>query len=92
VGSILAPLGSMSFDFIFRGDPEAVKRHKIVHFFLMRCIGGDICAYDDLEISDCRWFPMAEAATLLRFNDERGILLKAGSIFAGHGIDKTPPG
>ncbi len=83
LGSIIAPLGSMTFDFTFRDGPDSESRHKIVHFFLMECIGGDISSFDEVEISECRWFPVEEAASLLRFPDEREILLKAEAIFRG---------
>lgn len=82
-GLILAPIGNMSFDFTFWDGPVSESRHKIVHYFLMECTGGDITCYDEVEISDCRWFPMEKAASLLRFPDEREILLKAEALFNG---------
>jgi len=87
-GRIIAPLGSMDFDFVFIDGPDSEKRHKIVHFFLMENTGGDIKAYDRVEISDCRWFPIQEAAELLRFEDERDIVYRAESLFLRHEGDK----
>jgi len=74
-GSILAELGTISFDFNFKDGDSLRRSHKIVHFFLMEHLGGDISGYDRGEVEDCRWFSLEEAMELLSFDDEKGLIM-----------------
>jgi len=73
-GSIVSELGSISFDFNFKSGNDRSRRHKVVHFFLMDYIGGDITGFDRHEVKECRWFPIEDALTRLSFDDEKGLL------------------
>jgi len=72
--SILTELGTLSFDFSFKEGNSLSRRHKIVHYYLMERLSGDVSDYDRVEVDDCQWFPLAEALTLLTFDDERGLI------------------
>ena len=69
---ILAPVGAI--DYFFTQDGERI--HKTVHFFLMEPTGGDLTARDH-EFEDVRFFPIAEALTLLTFPTERQLVEQA---------------
>lgn len=77
-GKILKNIGHIEYFFTFRDEHgEGLKRFfKIVYFFLMEYTGGDVADHDD-EVVDCRWFQMEEAASVLKYKDEKEILGKA---------------
>jgi ADP-ribose pyrophosphatase YjhB (NUDIX family) len=61
--------------------PARTRVHKIVHFFLMRSLGGDVRDHDQ-EISEVGLFPLLEAPELLAYRGERGIVEQAiGRLF-----------
>lgn len=55
---------------------ERVRYHKFVHFFLMWYESGDVADHDN-EVSECRWFPAADAVRALAFRSEQGVVEKA---------------
>ena len=69
---ILAPIGAI--DYFFTQDGERI--HKTVHFFLMEPTGGSLEQHDH-EFDDVRFFPVAEALTLLTFPTERQLVEQA---------------
>jgi 8-oxo-dGTP pyrophosphatase MutT (NUDIX family) len=69
---IVAPVGAI--DYFFTQDGERV--HKTVHFFLMEPTGGDLESHDH-EFEDVKFFPVAEALTLLTFPTERQLVEQA---------------
>jgi len=79
--AILTGLGSISFDFHFKEGNSLSRRHKVVHYYLMERIGGDIGLYDRLEVDDCQWFALENAINLLTFQDEKGLVREAEKLF-----------
>ncbi|MGH2661509.1 MAG: NUDIX hydrolase [Actinomycetota bacterium] len=72
-GTIRAPLGEISYWFVWEGT----RIRKTVHFFLMEDRGeepGD----RDREMEEVRWFPLEEVADIAGFKSEKEILRKAG--------------
>ncbi len=61
---------------------EQVRVHKRVVFYLFRYVSGSTDDHDH-EVDDARWFPVAEAATLLSFDNEREALRKAVEMIGG---------
>jgi 8-oxo-dGTP pyrophosphatase MutT (NUDIX family) len=55
---------------------EDVKIRKTVHFFLMRCTGGDVDDRDD-EMEEIRWFPLERALKRAAYRGERDVLKRA---------------
>lgn len=74
-GAITAPLGTVSYWFVWEGT----RINKTVHFFLMELTGGD-AAFRDMEMEDVDWFPLATAAQSIAFNSEREIIQKAAAL------------
>lgn len=63
----------------YGGDSQGqrVRIHKYVHFYLLRCLGGDLADHD-YEVNEARWFEIGQAAERLAFASDKTIVLKAG--------------
>ena len=69
---ITAPLDSISYTFVRDG----VRISKTVHYFLMEPTGGDLSEHDH-EFEEVRWVTFSQAASLLTFESERGLVALA---------------
>ncbi|MEA2650830.1 MAG: hypothetical protein QOI85_551 [Chloroflexota bacterium] len=69
---IEAPIGSIRYFFV-RGS---TRFNKVVHFFVMRPIGGALELHDR-EFDEVRWAPVGEALALLTHATERSMVEKA---------------
>ncbi len=65
-------LGSIQYYFVARGT----RFHKIVHFFLMHAIGGDLADHDQ-EYDLVEWFDIDDAALRLSYPNEAEIVQRA---------------
>jgi 8-oxo-dGTP pyrophosphatase MutT (NUDIX family) len=74
---IEAPLGAISYFYVWEGTRIA----KVVHFFLMRTVGGDVRDHDH-EMEDVRWFPLKEAAETATYPSERDVIERAAELLA----------
>ncbi|MEX0991280.1 MAG: NUDIX hydrolase [Actinomycetota bacterium] len=72
VGEIREDLGTLSY--FYRWD--GVRISKVVHFYLMRFVGGDVSEHDE-EMEEVRWVPLADAPTLASYPSERDLLVRA---------------
>ncbi len=62
----------------YRKDvPELV--HKIVDFYLLRMVGGDLCD-DSYEVDAVGWFTLEQAAEMLTFAGEKSVVQIAREI------------
>jgi len=71
-----APLETVEYWYFSGKGPARVRFHKFVHFYLMRFVGGDVSAHD-AEVNEARWVEIGEAAGMLAFKGERGVLAQA---------------
>jgi 8-oxo-dGTP pyrophosphatase MutT (NUDIX family) len=71
---IVEPLPSIEYQFVQGGT----RIHKTVHYFLMEPTGGDLSRHDH-EFERVRWVPFADAAQLLTFQTERGLVATAAA-------------
>jgi 8-oxo-dGTP pyrophosphatase MutT (NUDIX family) len=55
---------------------DDVRVRKVVHFFLMRAVGGDTNDHDD-EMEDVRWFPLDRSLKRAAYRGERDVLARA---------------
>ena len=53
-----------------------VRFHKFVHFYLLRCLGGDLADHD-YEVNEARWFEISDAAEHLAFQSEQKVVRQA---------------
>jgi 8-oxo-dGTP pyrophosphatase MutT (NUDIX family) len=65
-------LGTIEYWFTARG----VRYHKQVHHWLMEPIGGDVSLHDH-EFDDVKWIPAREAVSLLTYDGERNLVMRA---------------
>ena len=69
-----APLGSITYWFML--PPEGVRCRKVVHYFLMRTVGGHTDQHD-AEFDEVRWFAGEEALSIMQYPNEVQTLEKA---------------
>lgn len=74
---IEASLGDTRYFYVW----EEARIRKTVHFFLMRCTGGNSDDRDD-EMEEIRWFPLERALKRAAYRGEREVLGRAAEILA----------
>jgi 8-oxo-dGTP pyrophosphatase MutT (NUDIX family) len=74
---IEASLGDTRYFYVW----EDARIRKTVHFFLMRCTGGDPSERDD-EMEEIRWFPLERAIKRAAYRGERDVLGRAADLLA----------
>lgn len=72
---IEASLGDTRYFYVWGGT----RIRKTVHFFLMRCTGGDPDDRDD-EMEEVRWFPLDRALKRAAYRGEREVLGRAADL------------
>ncbi|MEX0651263.1 MAG: NUDIX hydrolase [Actinomycetota bacterium] len=72
---IEASLGDTRYFYVW----EDTRISKTVHFFLMRCTGGDPEDRDD-EMEEIRWFPLERALKRAAYRGEREVLTRAAEM------------
>ena len=78
--AIDAPVGSITYWFMLPRD--GVRCRKVVHYFLMRAVGGSTEEHD-AEFDEVRWFPVEEALSLMQYPNEARTLEKALAALEG---------
>lgn len=73
--AIEASLGDTRYFYVW----ENTRIRKTVHFFLMRCTGGDPTDRDD-EMEEIRWFPLERALKRAAYRGERDVLGRAAQM------------
>ena len=73
--TIEADLGDTRYIYVW----EDVRIRKRVHFFLMRCTGGNVEDRDD-EMEEVRWFPLERARKRAAYRGERDVLARAAEL------------
>lgn len=66
---VVAPLSHIEYDFVQRGT----RIHKTVHYFIMEPTGGALGDHDH-EFEEVRWISFDDAADMLSFETERGLV------------------
>jgi len=69
---IVRSIGTIEYWFAVPGE----RVHKVVHFFLMRALGGDVSRHDH-EYDDVRWVPVSDARRMLTYDTYRDMLDRA---------------
>jgi 8-oxo-dGTP diphosphatase len=78
-GVIDGDLESIEYWFFSREDQ--VRIHKMVHFFLVRFVGGDTSRHDH-EVAEAAWFSVERALDRMTYPNERQIVRKATALVA----------
>ncbi len=82
LGTVRAPLDSIDIWFSVNDSGRPVRRHKLVHFYLLEYVSGSTADHDD-EVDDARWFPAEEAIARLTFPSERRVAARALELLTG---------
>lgn len=86
VGDVRAPLEAIDIWFSVNDGGRPVRRHKLVHFYLLEYRSGSTTEHDD-EVDDACWFPADEALELLTFPSERRVAARALELLAARDDD-----
>lgn len=81
ITEMVSPIDKVEYWFYSKSRGRGVRFHKVVHFYLLRCLSGDVSEHDD-EVNEARWFEIEEAAKTLTFPNEQAIVQKAGAMIA----------
>lgn len=68
----------MTIDWFFRSRGQLI--HKYCQFFLMESRSGEPTPETGEGISECRWFPAAEAVREITYDNAREVLMEAVQI------------
>ena len=68
-----------SIEYWFVRAQDGMRCHKIVHFYLMKAVGGDIAQHDH-EFDFVKWTPVEDACKSLTYESEVDIVRKGVSM------------
>jgi ADP-ribose pyrophosphatase YjhB (NUDIX family) len=72
---LVAPIGAIQYYFVARNT----RFHKVVHFYLMEAVGGDVTRHDH-EYDLVEWFDVDEAIARLSYPNEAEMVRSARSM------------
>lgn len=79
-GEVVAPIEEIQYWYVGTDrDGVRARFHKIVHFFLIAYVGGDVADHDH-EVAEARWIPLNDAAATLAFRNEKAVVEKAAGM------------
>lgn len=81
---VIKKLDTISYWYVGNKGEQRVRFHKLVHFYLMAYLTGQINEHD-WEVNEARWVPLGQALKMLHFKSERQVLDKAQQLIAGLG-------
>lgn len=81
---LIQPIDTIEYWFYAGSGPNKVRLHKVVHFFLMRYLSGDVSDHDD-EVNEARWFEIDQAVEILAFKSEKDLVARAKEMIDGSG-------
>lgn len=70
---IIRALEPIEYWFWWGKPGRKVRHHKVVHYFVMRYLSGDVADHDH-EVDDARWFSLDEAIGRASYDSERELL------------------
>ena len=73
---LLSKIETIEYWYVGDNRGERVRFHKLVHFFLLKFIQGDVENHD-FEVVEARWVKAEDALEMLTFKSERDIVEKA---------------
>ncbi len=73
---LLSEIETIEYWYVGENGSERVRFHKLVHFFLLRYIGGNVADHD-YEVAEARWVKLDEAIKMLVFKGEKVVAEKA---------------
>lgn len=74
-GEIVEKIGDVKYWYSTKKNGELVRYFKVVHFYLMKYLGGDLEDHD-WEVDEARWVPIDTAIEMASYQSEKDILKK----------------
>jgi 8-oxo-dGTP pyrophosphatase MutT (NUDIX family) len=78
-GKVEAPIDKIEYWYVATQEGKQVRIHKIVHFFLLKYLSGEVSDHDS-EVNEARWVGIPEAVRMLAFKSERNVMEKAATL------------
>jgi 8-oxo-dGTP pyrophosphatase MutT (NUDIX family) len=78
---LLAPVETIEYWYVGDAKGVRVRFHKLVHFYLLKYVSGDVSDHDG-EIAEARWVAPLEAIEMLAFKSEKAVVEKALDLIA----------
>jgi 8-oxo-dGTP pyrophosphatase MutT (NUDIX family) len=72
-------IDKVEYWFYSKSGGRGTRFHKVVHFYLLYCLSGDVRDHDD-EVNEARWFEISEAIEALTFPNEKNIVQQAAEM------------
>jgi 8-oxo-dGTP pyrophosphatase MutT (NUDIX family) len=73
---MVEPIETIEYWFTTDRDGSRMKVHKLVHFFLLEYLSGDVADHDH-EVQEGRWVTPVDALAMLEFKSEREVVERA---------------
>lgn len=73
---LIAPIETIEYWYVGERRGERVRFHKLVHFYLLEYLAGDVGNHD-WEIAEARWVTPQDAIEMLAFKTEKSVVEKA---------------
>jgi 8-oxo-dGTP pyrophosphatase MutT (NUDIX family) len=77
--ALLQLIEKIEYWYVSKQAGVPTRFHKFVHFFLLRYLSGDP-KYHDHEVNEARWVEISQAETMLTFESEKKVLVKAKEV------------
>jgi 8-oxo-dGTP diphosphatase len=74
-------IDKVEYWFYSKSRGRGIRFHKVVHFYLLHCLSGDVRDHDD-EVNEARWFEISQAIEALTFPNEKNIVQQAAEMIA----------
>lgn len=81
LAEIIAQVDSIEYWYIGDYGEGRTRYHKLVHFYLMRYVSGDVADHDN-EVDEATWKPIEKAIDMLAFENEKDIVEKARKLIS----------
>ena len=78
---LVGPIETIEYWYQARERGAPVRFHKLVHFYLLRYVAGDVADHDH-EVHEARWAEIGEAHDALAFPNERRVVARAREMIA----------
>ncbi len=87
--ALLSKIETIEYWYVGDNRGERVRFHKLVHFFLLKYLSGNVEDHD-FEVAEARWVKAEEALKMLAFKSEKEIVEKAIKMIPEY-LEKSAP-
>ena len=81
---LVGPIETIEYWYQARERGAPVRFHKLVHFYLLRYVAGDVADHDH-EVHEARWAELGEAHDALALPNEKRVVARARDMIVERG-------